>query len=264
MFVIKQFLKGLVLPPMPWILLLFLVALFWTRRWARKLLFATIALIVTMHSGTFNHLLRYPLESLYAPLIDPRGAEPYAAIVVLTSAAIPAGGLAPFPTIDESMFRRLDEAWRLYRIRPKPITVSGGHVDPFTPPRSENRIACDYLILWGVPKAQVISEPDSRDTFESAVQVRKILEQRGWNRYLLVTSAVHMSRSMLAFRSVAPEPIAAPGDFTVGEQRFSPLNLFPSEDAARKVFATVHEYIGLANYYWRARSYRAINGKDER
>ncbi len=260
MFAVKQLLKGLILPPMPWILLLILVAVFWPRRWARKLLFATICLVVIAHSGSFDRLLRYPLESRYAPLIDPRAAEPYDAIVVLMSAAIPAGGMAPFPTIDESMFRRLDEAWRLYRVRPKPIIVSGGHVDPFTPPRNENQIARDYLILWGVPRTQVIPEPDSRDTFESAVQVRKILQQRGWKRYLLVTSAVHMPRSILAFGSVAPEPIAAPGDFTVAEQRFSPLNFSPSEDAGRRVFAAVYEYIGLANYYWRAHQWRKDEG----
>lgn len=253
MFVAKQFLKGLILPPMPWILLLLVVLIFWQRRWARKLLLTTFALLIAAHCGHVDHLLRYPLESRYAPLLDPARAEPYDAIVVLTAGMIPAGGLIPFPTINEEMFRRLDEARRLYGARPKPIIVSGGHVDPFTPPMNENQIAGDYLILWGIPKTDVISEPHSRDTFESAAHVRKIMQEKGWRRYLLVTSAVHMARSMLAFRSVAPEPIAAPGDFTIGENRFSPLSFFPSESAARRISAAVHEYLGLANYYWRDR-----------
>ena len=88
---------------------------------------------------------------------------------------IPAEGLIPFPSIDGSMFRRLEEAWRLYRIRPTPIVVSGGHVNPFTPAKDENRIARDYLIRWGVPKADVLGEGNSRDTFESAVEVEKLL-----------------------------------------------------------------------------------------
>jgi len=253
MFVVKQFLKGLIQPPMPWIILLLFIFVFWRRRWARKLLLVTIALIFALHSGYVDRLLRYPLESRYPALVDPSAVEPYDAIVVLSSGMIPAGGLMPFSTINEAMFRRLDEAWRLYRIRPKPIIVSGGHVDPFTPARNENQIACDYLVLWGVPKADVIPEPDARDTFENALRVGKILSQKGWKRYLLVTSAAHMPRSMLAFRSVAPEPIAAPGDFTLGDRPFSPLGLFPSEGAARRVTAAVHEYIGLVNYYWRAR-----------
>ena len=35
MFILKQFLKALLLPPMPWLLLLLAVLIFWQRRWAR-------------------------------------------------------------------------------------------------------------------------------------------------------------------------------------------------------------------------------------
>jgi uncharacterized SAM-binding protein YcdF (DUF218 family) len=259
MFLLKQILKQLLLPPTPWIVLLVLVVIFWRRRWARKALLAATVLIYALHSGCASSLLRYPLESRYSARVDPRGAEPYDAIVVLLGGVVPAGELIPFASIDESTFRRLDEAWRLYRIQPKPIVVSGGHVNPLTPPRGENKIACDYLLLWGVPKEHVIPEPDSRDTFESAVQVEKILGRRGWKRYLLVTSALHMPRSMLAFASVAPVPIAAPGDFTV---RFGPGGIFPSEEAARRVAAAVHEFLGLANYHWRARRWEKM--KDEK
>ena len=255
MFTLKQFVKALILPPLPWIFLLLAVWVFWKRRWARKLLLVAIALLFLSHSGHFSALLRLPLETRYPPLIDPRSAGHYDAIVVLTGGLIPAGGLVPFPTMSQSMFRRLDEAWRLYRIQPRPIIVSGGHVDPFTPPQDENKIARDYLLLWGVPGSDVIAEPDSRDTFESASNVREILKRKGWDRYLLVTSAVHMPRSMLAFRAVAPEPVAAPGDFTIDDRGFSPLHLFPSEAAARELAASIHEYIGLVNYYWRARSW---------
>ncbi|MGH7825430.1 MAG: YdcF family protein [Candidatus Binatia bacterium] len=248
--------KLLILPPMPWILLLLAILIFWRRRWARKLLLATFCLILLLHSGAVSYLLRYPLESRYTPVIDPRKVEPYDAIVVLTGATIPATGLIPFPSIGQSMFRRLDEAFRLYRVRAKPIIVSGGHVNPFTPPMNENQIARDFLALWGVPKSDVIAEPNSRDTFESAVEVQKILRQRGWKRYLLVTSASHMPRSMLAFESQAPQPIPAPGDFSVGEFQLTPLDWFPSEGAARGILKSLHEYIGLANYYWRTGSWK--------
>lgn len=255
MFLLKQFLKGCILPPMPWILLLLAVLIFWRKRWARKLLLATILLIVVLHSGPVAGLLQYPLESRYPPLLEPRTAEPYDAIVVLTAGLVPTGGLIPFPSIDEDMFRRLDEAWRLYQIHPRPVIVSGGHVNPFTPPGNENQIACDYLTLWGIPRSDVISEPRSRDTFESAIEVRKILVRKGWRRYLLVTSAAHMPRSMLAFGRIAPEPIASPGAFKAGIRRLNPLDLIPSETAAREIFSSLHEYVGLVNYSWRTRSY---------
>ena len=133
----------------------------------------------------------------------------------------------------------------------KPIVVSGGHSDPFTPSQDENKIVCDYLVLWGVPPENVISVADSRDTFESAIQVKKILRKNGWKRYLLVTSALHMKRSMMTFAALAPEPIAAPGDFTVNRIMWSPLALLPGEGAAFENRVIINEYVGLIDYYLR-------------
>ena len=253
MFLLKQFLKALLLPPMPWLLLLLAVLIFWQRRWARKLLLFTFLLILALHSGPVNYALRYPLESRYPPLIDPAKAGNYDAIVVLTGGSVAATGLIPFPSVDESMFRRLDEAWRLYRIRPKPIIISGGHVNPLTPARDENKIARDFLIRWGVPKGDIIGEEKSRDTFENALETQKVLKQHGWKRYLLVTSALHMPRSMMVFAERVPEPIPAPGDFSLGEIELTPFDFFPNEAVAPKMFATIHEYVGLANYHLRLR-----------
>jgi uncharacterized SAM-binding protein YcdF (DUF218 family) len=256
MFVLKQFIKALILPPAVWLLLLFAVLLFWKKKWARRFLGLVAVIALMFHSGLTARAIGYYLESRYPPLPDCRTAEPYDGIVVLTGGLIPASGLIPRPQIDIAMFRRLDEAFRLYRQVPKPIIVSGGHVDPFTPSRDENEIACGYLVRWGVPPEHIIPESGSRDTFESAVEVRKILQRRGWRRYLLVTSALHMPRGMLAFGAVAPQPLAAPGDFTVSGISMSPLSFFPSEGAARDIYLALHEYAGLLNYRWRARSYR--------
>ena len=253
MFVLKQFLKALLLPPMPWLILLLAVVVFWRRTWARKLLFLTVLLIIGLHSGLINYALRYPLESRYPPVIDPNKVGPFDAIVVLTAGSIPAEGLIPFPSVDEHMFRRLDEAWRLYKLRPKPIVVSGGHVNPFTPSKNENRIAREFLLRWGVPKNDIIGEENSRDTFESALESQKLLARHGWKRYLLVTSAMHMPRSMLVFSQLVPEAIPAPGDFSVGKFELTPFDLFPSEAAAEELFATIHEYVGWVNYYCRLR-----------
>ncbi|MSP38427.1 MAG: YdcF family protein [Deltaproteobacteria bacterium] len=251
MFLLKQFIKALLLPPMPWLLLLLAVVIFWQRRWARKLLLLIIFLILALHSGPLNYALRYPLESRYPPLLDPKRAGTYDAIVVLTSGSIAARGLIPFPSIDEAMFRRLDEAWRLYRIQPKPIIVSGGHVDPFTPAKDENKIVREFLIRWGVPKSDVFGEEKSRDTFENALETQKLLNKHGWKRYLLVTSALHMPRSMLVFSSRVPEPIPAPGDFSVGKIELTPFEFSPNESVAPRIFAALHEYIGWVNYYLR-------------
>jgi hypothetical protein len=45
MFLIKQFVKSVLLPPTLWMILLLAVLIFWPRKWARKLLVATFVLI---------------------------------------------------------------------------------------------------------------------------------------------------------------------------------------------------------------------------
>ena len=253
MFVLKQFLELVLLPPTLWLLMLLAVLIFWRRSWARKLLLFTFLVIFAAHSGLVTYALRYPLESRYDPVLDPNKVGSYDAIVVLTAGIIPASGMIRFPSVDDSMFRRLDEAWRLYRLQPKPIIVSGGHANPFTADRNENKIARDFLIKWGVPASDVTGEANSRDTFESAVEVQKLLSQKGYKRYLLVTSAIHMPRSMLVFERLAPEPIPAPGDFSLGAFELTPFSFFPNESTAGRFLLTVHEYVGLVNYHWRVR-----------
>jgi hypothetical protein len=58
---------------------------------------------------------------------------------------------------------------------------------------------------------------------------------------------------MMTFGAIAPQPVAAPGDFTVSNVSISPLSFLPTEGAARDTYAAVHEYAGLLNYYWRLR-----------
>jgi hypothetical protein len=57
---------------------------------------------------------------------------------------------------------------------------------------------------------------------------------------------------MVAFQAKAPEPIPAPGDFSLGQFELEPFEFFPGEDSARDILVSLHEYIGLVNYYWRA------------
>src|SRR5205823_13820703 len=90
-----------------------------------------------------------------------------------------------------------------------------------------------------------------RDTCARAVEGGKVLHRRSWKRYLLVTSAVHIPRSMLAFKSKASEPVPAPGDFSLVAFEPDPFRFFPNEGAAWGIFISLHEYIGIANYYWR-------------
>jgi uncharacterized SAM-binding protein YcdF (DUF218 family) len=120
--------------------------------------------------------------------------------------------------------RRLVEAGRLARLYPHlKLLVSGAG-------------ELDYVLLalgGGIAPERVTVETVSRSTFDNAVNSRDVLDPRPGERWLLVTSAIHMARSIGAFRKAGfwPEP-------------------WPVYDELDKYAASVaHEWLGLI-WYW--------------
>ena len=107
-----------------------------------------------------------------------------------------------------------------------------------------------------VPEQAIIQEPNSLNTYENAVNVRKILSARGIHRVLLVTSAMHMPRSLLIFKRQQIAAIPAPTDFLVTDNELqelaSPqailLNLLPDTERLYQFTRALREYIGIAVY----------------
>jgi uncharacterized SAM-binding protein YcdF (DUF218 family) len=52
----------------------------------------------------------------------------------------------------------------------------------------------------GVESAQIILEEDSRDTFENARNVAKIIKERNLQSIILVSSSYHQRRALISFR----------------------------------------------------------------
>ena len=69
---------------------------------------------------------------------------------------------------------RFMHALRIYRAGKAPaLLVSGGNADP--------------LFKLGVPRSDIVLEPNSRNTRENAVNTATIFKARGWEKVLLVT-----------------------------------------------------------------------------
>ncbi|HEY5497457.1 MAG TPA: ElyC/SanA/YdcF family protein, partial [Syntrophales bacterium] len=95
----------------------------------------------------------------------------------------------------------------------------------------------------GVSDNDVVRENKSLDTADQAKLISSIV---GRNRFILVTSAIHMPRSMALFRKFGMNPIPAPTNYMVVKQsRFHPRAFFPGSDSLRKTEAAIHEYLGL-------------------
>lgn len=78
-------------------------------------------------------------------------------------------------------------------------------------------LAADWLESVGVPRAQLVVESRARSTWDNAIFSAELLPPRAAGRYVLVTSAFHMPRSLAVFRAAGwPDPIPYPVDLKSG------------------------------------------------
>lgn len=257
MFLYLSKLLPLLIYPLGLACLLMLVALvtLWKRpRWAAVAIsLALIVLLVGGNGWTASYLAR-SLEWQNLPPAQVPNAE---AIVVLGGAVRPAAPPRPSADLNEHGDRVLYAAM-LYQQKKAPLVIlSGGRIEWFGNSSSESTDMATILNQIGVPASAIIEEPDSRNTYENAVNVRKILESRGIQRVLLVTSAMHMPRSLLIFKRQGIAAIPAPTDFLVSNHELQELRnttqskllyLLPSADKLELFTQALKEYIGLVIY----------------
>lgn len=220
---------------------------------ALSTLSALLILVVSGNGWVANHALR-SLEARYIPPTDLPAAD---AIVVLGGAVKPQSPPRPWIDLSEAGDRVIHGA-QLYRARKAPLVVlSGGRIDWKGGGPSESEDMAKLAEALGVPRSAMLQDPTSLNTYENAVNVRKLLEERGIRQILLVTSALHMPRSIQIFRKQGFEAVAAPTDFWVtdAELQYSVdtlqaklLNLIPDAENVNKVSRTLKEYIGLVVY----------------
>ncbi len=91
-----------------------------------------------------------------------------------------------------------------------------------------------------IKKENLIINPDPKDTKEEAIFTKTIV---GDKKFVLVTSATHMPRSMMLFKSLGLNPIPAPTNFYKNDKK----DLFqaPNIHSLRNSQIAMHEYIGI-------------------
>ena len=215
----------------------------------------TALLVLLLSSNAWvSTLLMQSLEWRHLP---PQSIPTADAIVVLGGSTRPADAPRPWVDVMESGDRVLHGA-QLYKEGKAPkLIFSGGRI-PWKgggPPESEDM--AQIAMALGVPEADIIQEPTSLNTRQNAVNVQAILEKENINRILLVTSAMHMPRSLAIFKKLGIDAIAAPTDFQVSERVVAEirgtrqailLSLLPDAGHLADFTRAMKEYIGLVVY----------------
>jgi uncharacterized SAM-binding protein YcdF (DUF218 family) len=141
---------------------------------------------------------------------------------------------------------RVLEAARVFNLTHADWLISsGGTLDPR---RERDGVTMrDQLVRIGVPPERVIVESESRTTHEQAVLVSPILRSLGATGVVLVTSDIHMPRSIGAFRAygVQAVPAIAPSTHASDAMR---KRVLPSAEGLSRSQAVSHEMLGLMYY----------------
>lgn len=243
MFFISKFLKAFLLPPGCFILFLLIIAIL-GRRLCRGLslsIYIAAALLYIISSAAGVFLLVNPLEAAY-PKWDGRkeGAE---AVVIL------GGGMNKAPDsyyLGSSSAIRTLEGLSVAKSTGLPVIVSGG--DTYgNMGKGSGELMMETLVELGMPAKRVIVEGESRNTEENSVYTAEICRQKGYKKVILVTSALHMRRSVLLFSEEDLEIIPCPTDYEGLYRKTAFFDYLPSGVFFDSVIKALHEYLG---FFW--------------
>ncbi len=150
---------------------------------------------------------------------------------------------------------RLSVTVRLARQLPTAkVVFTGGAAALLLPGHSAHTAVGAYLRDVGVAPGRIVLEGMARNTWENAVFIKRLLQPKAGERYLLVTSAWHMPRAMGAFRQSGFDVTAYPVDYrTRGAADLTrPFSFLAN--GLRRVDKAVKEWIGLVVYWYAGRS----------
>ena len=131
------------------------------------------------------------------------------------------------------------------------VLVSGGSGRLVNIGEREAQKFKEAMILMGIPNDSILIEDKTRNTHESALEVKKIITKMGYKQEnsLLITSAFHMRRSLACYRKVGMAVDNFTTDFYSHPRKYYFDTLFiPKIEAFVIWHILVREWLGMIAY----------------
>jgi uncharacterized SAM-binding protein YcdF (DUF218 family) len=217
---------------------------------------ALTAMLILIAAATLplGVLLIAPLEDRFP--LPPPDLPPPEGIVVLGGAINDGVSQARQETIFDEGGERLTEAVVLAKRYPQARVVYTSGSSSFTGAVSTEALQARKLMSqMGIAPERVTIEDKSRNTDENARFTAAIVHPEPSQRWIVVTSAFHIPRSMGIFEKAGFHPIAYPVAFrTQGRPREDMRLTFDPVRNLRIFEIAVHEWMGLVAYWASGRS----------
>jgi len=231
-------------------------------RWAslgRKLMVASVVLLAICGSSPLGRLLLYPLESRFPPWDAARGA-PDGIIVLGGSIDADLSAVHGVAVTIGGADRLIAAAALANRYPNTRIIYSGGSSKLISGDAREADYATALFESLGVSRERLTMEPRARNTQENAEFSKALAAPKSGERWLLVTSAYHMPRSVGLFRRAGFSVETYPVDWRVGERAdlltFSTIAL----DGLERTDVAMREWMGLVAYWATGKIDRLLPG----
>ena len=174
-----------------------------------------------------------------------------AGLTVLGLATLGLGLISTWPLAHSlvASLQRLAEGIRLWRLHPEAVLVTSGAL---ASGRSQASIAAELAVALGVPRAQIHTLPEARNTEEEAAAyanlASRLAAEQGTEaarQPVVVTAASHQPRAMIHFRNEGLDPLPAPiAHRAVDRRRNRPGDFVPSSGHIRTTEMAWHEVLG--------------------
>ncbi len=219
--------------------------------WARaglRLLVASIVLCALIGFLPIGNIVLYELEDRFPLVWDFPGPHPDG-IIVLGGTIDPTSSSRRQRPVLIGPSERLSGAAELAERFPNArVVFTGGDGRLFAGTGSEADHAVPLLERLGISRERILVENRARNTFENAVFTTALVKPAPRERWLLVTSAIHMPRAVGAFRR-AGFPVES---YSVDRRMFAPHHLWPSISVIGGLYRfdeVVRECLGLLAYW---------------
>lgn len=248
---------GLLTQPMLWVAAILAIALWCSRSHARTskwLILAAIFFTLGLGLTPLPDMAIRNLERQYPEIPLTQDLSGYYGVVVLGGALEP-GHVAQShlqPVLNSSA-ERMTAAVALARAFPHlKIVFTGGEGMYFGTGPSEAHRALTFFSSMGLPASRVLMESDSRNTYENAVMTARLPGINTQQKWLLLTSAWHMPRSMATFRKAGWNVSAYPVDYRTGDT--TPWTYYDTARGIDRWDLLLHEWLGIVAYRLTGRS----------
>ena len=128
------------------------------------------------------------------------------------------------------------------------IVFTGGGAALIQDEPAESDVLARFAATLGVAPERILFENASRTTAENASLTRRLVEPKPGERWLLVTSAWHMPRSVGTFRQAGFPVTAYPVDYRTRGPRDLAKPFDSVSEGLRRLDLATKEWVGLVGY----------------